>query len=96
MHADLNLKGNQRLRDDPCIHLESTEEFAMQLFDAAARFFRLPKVELPGFVILSMGFIDILGWRMAYQAGTLSLSKGQSFLDDDFGADTRHADRRIS
>ena len=66
MHADLHLKGNQRLRDDPCIWLEPTQEFAMQLFEAGARYYRSPKVELPGYVILSMGYIDVLGFANGF------------------------------
>ena len=58
VHADLNLKPNQRLRDDPCIRLELTEQFALQLFDTAARFYRSPAVELPGYLNLCIGIID--------------------------------------
>jgi hypothetical protein len=59
------------------------------LFDIASCFYKSPKVELPGYVILSIGLIDVLGWRMISQPTDFDIITGQAFLDDDFAADVR-------
>ncbi len=71
------------------VELQTTARFAMQLFDIASPFYRSPKVELPGYVILSIGLIDVFGWRMISQPTDFDIITGQPFLDDDFEADVR-------
>ncbi len=87
VHADLHLKPNQKLPDGPCIGLERTEEFVTGLFQTAAGFYQSPDVELPGYVTLATGLVDVFGWQMTIGVGPIGLGKGQTFLDDDFGAD---------
>ena len=85
--ADMNREARQKPSAVPLIGLEETKRFAAQLFDVASRFYSSPKVELPGYLILSLGLLDVFGAHMISQRDTLNLTKGQGFLDDDFAAD---------
>ena len=73
----------------PTVRLETTMQFAAQLFDVAAQFYRSPKVELPGYVILSIGLTDVFGFSMVSRPSDFNFTAGQPFLDDEFGADAQ-------
>jgi len=88
-YADMSRSRRQKPADTPLISLETTKRFATQLFDVASRFYKSPKVELPGYVILSLGFHDVFGSHMISNPDNISVTTGQAFLDDDFTADVR-------
>ena len=73
----------------PTVRLDTTVQIAARLFDVAARFYRSPKVELPGYVILSIGLTDVFGFSMVSRPSDCNFTAGQPFLDDEFGADAK-------
>lgn len=73
----------------PTLNLEMTIRFVTALFQAALRFYNTWSIEKPGYLVLSIGFIDVYGWRMQTQPTTFQHSSGQAFLDDHFTSDIR-------
>ena len=59
--------------------VEPTEQFATQLFEAAAGFYRSPAVELPGYLSVSVGIFDVLGWRVTSRPVPLTFAKARVF-----------------
>jgi hypothetical protein len=47
----------------------------------------LPGVELPGFILISIGLCDVLDSQMVHQLNEFDTRIGSRFLDEDFGAD---------
>lgn len=87
--ADLARQRGAKPSAATTIGLQSTIRFATQLFHVASAFYRSPRVELPGYIDLAIGLIDVLGFRMVSQPTEIDHRSGQTFLDDDFGADVR-------
>ena len=44
---------------------------------------------MPGYVILSMGLMDVFGFRMISEPSVFNVTDGQAFLDEDFTTDVR-------
>jgi Putative DNA-binding domain len=71
----------------PSIRLDLTAQFATQLFEIAAGFYNLPAVELPGFILLSIGLCDVLDAQTAEHLSIFDTRIGNRFIDEDFGAE---------
>jgi hypothetical protein len=87
IRQELARQQSQRSGSGLSVDIQSTYRFASQLFDVAARFYQLSKVERPGYLSVSIGLIDVLGARMLSQPTSVDIISGQAFLDDDFAAD---------
>lgn len=72
-------------KDFPQDHLvdwQNTRQFAVSLFGLAGKFYKSPKVELPGYVTISVGLLGVLGLKMADYHEV-----GEPFPDEFFGSE---------
>ncbi len=86
-YAEMRLKLKKPKSAYPSLRLDHTKQFAVQVFQAASKFYRQPQVELPGYILLSIGLIDVLGSQMINDEGMSKAHQGSRFIDEDFGAD---------
>lgn len=85
--ADMSREQGLAASTNPLVRLDLSQQFALQTFEAASRFYGQPGVELPGYILLSIGLIDVLGSKMINDQGMLNIRQGSLFIDEDFGAD---------
>ena len=83
--ADINRQKKQKPAATPIIDFEATTDFAARLFEVASLFYISKDVELPGYVMLSIGLIDVYGCQMVAQSGPQH--RGKPFLDDSYEHD---------
>jgi len=86
-YSDMRLEQKKPNSGYPLLRLDNTKQFAVQVFQAASKFYRQPQVELPGYILLSIGLIDVLGSQMINDEGMSNIHQGSRFIDEDFGAD---------
>jgi hypothetical protein len=86
-YADVRRNSSSVLPAHPSIRLDLTAQFALEVFQVAAKFYNLPGVELPGFILISIGLCDVLDSQMVHQLNEFDTRIGSRFLDEDFGAD---------
>ena len=81
-NADRSRDQGRALSTNPLVCRDLSQQFALQAFEAASKFYGQPGVELPGYILLSIGLIDVLGSEMINDQGMLN--KGSPFIDEDF------------
>ncbi len=86
-NADMRRNAGGTPPANPSIRLDLTAQFAMRLFEIAAKFYTLRDVEVPGFIILSIGLCDVLDVQMVEHLSILDTRVGNRFIDEDFGAE---------
>ncbi len=84
LDADLRRQNKLKPNSTPLIAFEATTAFASRLFDVAAAFYTAPGIELPGYILLAIGLIDVYGCQMTINAGVPGGSTGKPFLDDNY------------
>ncbi len=85
--ADLYRHNRQNPPTTPSLSLDNTITFGSRLFDVASRFYTSPQVQLPGYVLLSIGLIDVYGCQMVSEPSPHNTITGKPFLDDDYDHD---------
>jgi len=87
IHADLRRQNKLKPDPIPLLDFEATAGFASRLFEVAPLFYTSPDVELPGYVMLAIGLIDVYGCQMVINADTPNSKTGKPFLDDNYEHD---------
>jgi hypothetical protein len=87
IRADLRRQKKQKPDAIPLIDFETVTAFATRVFETASLFYTSQDVELPGYVMLAIGLIDVYGCQMVIGSGTLNGKTGKPFLDDDYEHD---------
>jgi hypothetical protein len=87
IRADMQRQNNQKPDAIPLIDFEATTSFADHVFETASLFYTSQGVELPGYIILAIGLIDVYGCQMVMNSGTVNSRTGKPFLDDDYEHD---------
>ncbi len=59
-NPDMRRKRRERATHQAFDSFRPHGEYAMQVLEVAAKFYNLPGVELPGFILLSIGLCDVL------------------------------------
>ncbi len=85
-YADSRRNTSSVLPAHPSIRLDITVQFALEVFETAAKFYNLPGVELPGFILVSIGLCDVLDAEMVQHLSDFDIRTGNKFLDEDFGS----------
>ena len=67
------------------VDLAATRHFATRTFQAAAKFYLEPRVELPGYLLLAIGLLGVLDVKMALARGVSPA--GKRFVDEDFSCE---------
>ena len=87
IRADQQRQKNHKPDTIPLIDFEATTRFASRVFETASLFYTSQDVELPGYIILAIGLIDVYGCQMVTGSSTPISKTGKPFLDDDYEHD---------
>ena len=74
-YANMRRNSGSALPAHPSIRFDLTAQFALQVFEVAAKFYTLPDVELPGFILVSLGLCDVTG-RRRWSSISVTLTPG--------------------
>jgi len=84
IRADIRRQNKQKPAAVPVLDFDATTGFASRLFEVASLFYTSKDVEMPGYVMLAIGLIDVYGCQMEISASTPSSRAGKPFLDDNY------------